>query len=88
MNKIKLYFGSIAGIASAVLGIAVTHAQTIPSGAIVVPTSTASSMLASVGNIITDPGVLAIVVVAVSLPLFFWFVHQMIGLLPKSRGRK
>jgi hypothetical protein len=80
-----------SGIGSAVLGLVVAtaaHAQSIPAGALTVPTSTVSNLLASVSNVFTDPGILGIVIIAASLPIVFWFARQVIGLLPKSRSSR
>ncbi len=53
-----------------------------------VPTSTAPSLTANVGDQIADPGTLLVIGVAVGIPLAFYVIHQLIGLLPKSRGRR
>jgi hypothetical protein len=63
------------------------NAQTIPAGALSVPTSTITDLLASVSNVFTDPGILGLVVIAAAIPLVFYFARQAIGLLPKSRAR-
>jgi hypothetical protein len=55
---------------------------------IVVPTSTASTLTANVGTQVSDPGTLLVVVLAAGIPLAFYVIHQLIGLIPKSRGRR
>lgn len=52
---------------------------------IVVPTSTVASIYTLVGDQLTDPGSLAIIVLAIGLPLFFWAVLRIKGLFPKGR---
>lgn len=47
---------------------------------IVVPTSTASNLTANVSSIITDPGLLTVIVLALALPVSFWVVKKIIGL--------
>lgn len=85
MRKISLWVsGAGAAIAGLVLASA-ANAQTIPAGALTVPSSTVTSLLASVSNVFTDPGILGLVVIAAAIPLVFYFARQVIGLLPKSR---
>ena len=52
-----------------------------------VPTSTVTSVMANVGTIFSDPGLLAVVVAAVAIPLAFWVIRAVIGLFPKSRAK-
>jgi len=88
MNKIKLWAaGIVAGAAPLALA-AAAHASTITAGDFQVPTTTPTDMLASVSAVVTDPGLLSVAVIAVALPLAFWVIHQLIGLLPKSRARR
>lgn len=54
----------------------------------VIPTSTAPNLLANVSQLLADPGTLAVIVVAVGVPFGFYVLHQLIGLVPKSRARK
>jgi hypothetical protein len=87
MKKIALW---LSGAGTAIAGLVLTvaaHAQTIPAGALSVPSSTVTDLLASVSNIFTDPGILGLVVIAAAIPLVFYFAKQAIGLLPKSRAR-
>lgn len=53
-----------------------------------VPTSTAPTLTANVGSQIADPGTLLVVALAAGIPLTFYVIHQLIGLIPKSRGRR
>lgn len=53
-----------------------------------VPTSTASDFLANVTSTLSDPGLLAVVAVAAAIPLAFYVIHQLIGLIPKGRSRR
>lgn len=88
MNKIKLWItGAVAGVAPFALA-AAAHASTITAGDFTLPTTTPTDMLASVSAVVTDPGLLSVAVIAVALPLAFWVIHQLIGLLPKSRARR
>ena len=87
IKKISLW---VSGAGAAIVGMALTvaaHAQTIQPGALTVPSSTVTDLLASVSNIFTDPGILGLVVIAAAIPLVFYFAKQAIGLLPKSRAR-
>jgi hypothetical protein len=87
VRKISLW---VSGAGAAIVGLiaaAAANAQTIPAGSLTVPSSTVTSLLASVSNIFTDPGILGLVVIAAAIPLVFYFAKQVIGLLPKSRAR-
>jgi len=53
-----------------------------------VPTSTVASLVSTVGAQITDAGTLAVLVFAAGVPFAFWFIHKLIGLIPKSGGTK
>lgn len=52
-----------------------------------VPTSTASNILANVTSTFTDLGFLAVLAVAAAIPLVFYVARQLIGMIPKSRGK-
>jgi hypothetical protein len=65
--------------------VGLAHAQ---NAYFVVPTSTAPGLTASIGQQIADSGTLAVVAVAAGIPLTFYVIHQLIGLLPKSRSRR
>jgi len=58
----------------------VAHAQ------IVVPTSTVASLQTVAGGQISDAGTLLVVVLAAGVPLAFYIIHKLIGLIPKGRG--
>jgi hypothetical protein len=51
-----------------------------------VPSSTAQSFLAQVSSQLGDVGLLTVAIVAVAIPLTFYIIHQLMGLVPKSRG--
>jgi H2-forming N5,N10-methylenetetrahydromethanopterin dehydrogenase-like enzyme len=53
-----------------------------------VPTSTATEVLANVSSTLADTGFLTILVVAAAIPLVFYVARQIIGLIPKARGRR
>ena len=75
------------GVSTAVTAMGVgmfAHAQSVFS----IPTSTAPTLLASVGAQIADSGTLLVIGVAAGVPLTFYVIHQLIGLLPKSRGAR
>lgn len=76
-----------AGAGATVAGLIITfaaHAQSV----FTVPTSTAPTLLASIGAQISDAGTLLVIGVAAGVPLAFYVIHQLIGLFPKSRGRR
>jgi hypothetical protein len=84
MKKISLY---MSGAGAAIAGMALTlaaHADAF----FQVPTSTAPSLTANVGSQLGDAGTLLVIGVAAGIPLAFYVIHQLIGLLPKSRGRR
>jgi hypothetical protein len=75
-----------AGAGTVVAGVVMTafaHAQMFT-----VPSSTAPSLTANIGTQLSDPGTLLVIGVAAGIPLAFYVIHQLIGLLPKSRGRR
>lgn len=55
---------------------------------ITVPTSTQSDLTANVSSTVADPGLLLLIILAAGIPLTFYVIHQLIGLIPKSRGRR
>jgi hypothetical protein len=83
MNKIFKRVGIVLGVVSASALPFLAGAQTFD-----VPTSTASSLTANVTSQISQPGVLNLIILAVGVPLFFYIVHQAMGLLPGRRARK
>lgn len=56
---------------------------------ITLATGTAAMFLANAAATAGDPGVLEVVALAVGIPLAFYILHQLIGLVPKGRtGRR
>jgi hypothetical protein len=55
---------------------------------IVIATGTAAMFLANAASTVSDPGVLEIVALAVGIPLAFYILHQLIGLVPKGKARR
>ena len=49
------------------------------------PTSTAASLLSIVGDQFSDTGTLAIVALAAGIPLAFYVIRRLIGLVPKGK---
>jgi hypothetical protein len=83
-NKFYAKVAAVSAVVSSA-GIAIfAHAQAF----MVVPTSTAPALTASIGSQIADSGTLLIIGIAAGIPLTFYVIHQLIGLLPKSRGRR
>jgi hypothetical protein len=50
-----------------------------------VATSTATTLLANVTSQFADAGTLAIVAIAAGVPLAFYVIRRVIGLLPKGK---
>jgi hypothetical protein len=50
----------------------------------VVPTSTASSFTANISSQLGDPGTLLVVGLAAGIPLAFYVIKKLIGLIPKK----
>jgi hypothetical protein len=50
-----------------------------------VPTSSAAAFLANVSSQIADPGTLLVIALAVGIPLTFYVINRLIGLLPKGK---
>lgn len=50
-----------------------------------VPSTTVSSLTASVTDTLAEPGVLAIGVFVIAIPLAFYVLRRVIGLVPKGR---
>ena len=53
----------------------------------VIPTSTAPSLTADIGAQFSDPGTLLVIGLAAGIPLTFYVIDQLIGLLPDNRGK-
>ena len=84
MNRLYKW-GTVA--AGAIAGFGMT-AYCFADALFTVPTSTVSSMTANVSSQFGDLGTLAVVALAAGIPLFFYIVHALIGLVPKSRARR
>lgn len=54
---------------------------------ITLPTNLASNALASVSDIVADPGTLLIIVAVIGLPLVFWIIAHIRDLFPKTIGK-
>lgn len=54
--------------------------------AFIVPTTAAASILTAVGDQFADVGTLSVIVIAAGLPLAFYVIGRLIGLLPGRRG--
>lgn len=52
------------------------------------PTSTPSLFLANVSDALADPGLLAILAVAVALPLTFWVIEKIIEMMPRNISQR
>ncbi len=77
----KIYLG-LGAIGAALLPF-VAGAQTFD-----VPTSTQSSLTANVTSQLSQPGVLGLILLAVGIPLFFYVVHKVMGLIPGRTSRR
>jgi len=86
MIKRILVAGAVAGAVA--FPFLAAFAQAVPQGTLTIASSSASNALASVGNIFSDAGVAAWVILAAAVPLFFYVVKQLIALLPHSRGAR
>jgi len=51
---------------------------------ITIPTTLPTDLLANVGDQFADAGTLAIVALAVGIPLAFYVIKKVIGLMPKK----
>ena len=85
MKKVQLW---LTGVGATVAGLAMSVAAHAQTAFFSVPTSTAPSLTANVGAQLGDSGTLLVIGVAAGIPLAFYVIHQLIGLLPKSRGRR
>lgn len=83
MKKILRRVGLGLGIASASVLPFLAGAQTFD-----VPATTTNALTANVTSQISQPGVFGLIVLAVGIPLFFYVVHQVMGLVPKGRAKK
>lgn len=81
-NKVGLW---VSGVGASIVGFGLAsfaHAAVLFS----VPTSTAPSLTANVGDQLGDAGTLAVIGVVAGIYLVFYVIHQLIGMIPKSRG--
>jgi len=83
-NKVKVFIAGAGAAITSLVSVALTHAAAF----ITVPTGTAAQYTATVGSQFSDAGTLEIIALAVGIPLFFYIVHQLMGLLPKKGGRR
>lgn len=60
----------------------------IGAGVLGLPVSSTRDLVISVTNVISDAGVLGLIVIAMAMPLFFWFAKEMIALMRLNRKRK
>jgi hypothetical protein len=49
------------------------------------PSSTMVDLLASVSNVVGDMGLLGVIIIAMAIPLFFWFVKEIIAIDHKRK---
>ena len=54
-------------------------------GDLALPSTDAVDILASVSNVVGDTGLLEIIVIAMAIPLFFWFTKEMIAINRKKK---
>lgn len=64
------------GIAGAVAGFIATAQSAFASSFFTIPTSTVTDLQANVSDTIADPGVLALLVLAIGVPLVFYLLHR------------
>jgi hypothetical protein len=60
----------------------------IGAGVLGLPVSSTRDLVISVTNVISDAGVLGLIVIAMALPLFFWFAKEIIAMMRHNRKRK
>lgn len=84
-NKILSYSSGIFAAVAGFLALAgTTHAAVL----FAVPTSTASSLTANVGDQLGDPGTLLVIGVVAGIYLVFYVIAKLIGMIPKHGGRR
>jgi hypothetical protein len=81
-NKIKIALGSASVALGSLAMQFAAHAQ------VVVPTSTQSGLTALAGQQISDPGTLAVVVLAAGTPFAFYIIGRLLGLIPGRHSGK
>jgi hypothetical protein len=52
---------------------------------VTLPVSFGTDFLANVGDQISDPGLLAVILIAVGIPFAFWFIKRVAGVIPKGK---
>jgi hypothetical protein len=83
-NKLFLYGATITATLTGLVMAATTHAAVL----FAVPTSTAPSLTANVGDQLGDTGTLAVIGVVAGIYLVFYVISQLISLVPKKGGRR
>ena len=83
-NNLVKYAATSGAILAGLVATFAAHAQSI----FTVPSSTAGTLLANVGAQIGDPGLLAVFAVAAGVPLVFYVIHRVLGMLPGRGGGK
>jgi len=53
-----------------------------------VATTTGSDLVATVSAAFADPGLLTVIALAAGIPLAFYVIARLIGLIPKGRGSR
>ena len=84
MKKIYSYVGGAGAVIASFAVVTMANASSFFN----VPTSTAPSLTANVGDQIADSGTLLVLGLAAGIPLTFYVIHQLIGLIPKGRARR
>lgn len=79
MKKFLFLAPGVAGLA-ALLAPAANAVAMVP-----VPATLGSSFLAKVGSQLADPETLILIAVVIALPLTFWIIKRLIGLIPKGK---
>lgn len=83
-NKIALWLSGAGAVIAGLVTAASSHAAVL----FTVPTSTAPSLTANVGDQLGDSGTLLVLGVIAGIYLVFYVIHQLLGMIPKSRGRR
>lgn len=84
VKKLAMYASGAGATIASLLMMNFAHATAY----FTVPSSTASTLTANVGDQIGDPGTLLVIALAAGIPLAFYVIHQLIGLVPKGRSRR
>lgn len=83
-NKIALYASGVGATLAGLFAATFAHATVL----FAVPTSTAPSLTANVGDQLGDSGTLLVIGVVAGIYLVFYVIRQLIGMIPKSRGAR